>query len=52
MSEREKPISGPVEEASGEAPSSTPEYAPAPLWLPVLLVLAMALIIGYGVIVR
>ena len=42
----------PDADPSQDGRHSTPQYEPAPLWLPVLLLLAMALVVGYAVIVK
>lgn len=52
MSEQNLPSAESAADPSHEAPRSSPQYEPAPLWLPVLLLLAMALVIGYSVIVK
>ena len=51
MSEQPTPPARPAEDPSQER-YSAPQYEPAPLWLPVLLLLAMALVVGYAVIVK
>ena len=52
MSEQQMPQARPTEDPSQESRYSAPQYEPAPLWLPVLLLLAMALVVGYAVIVK
>lgn len=52
MSEQQKPLARPADDPSQDARYSAPQYEPAPLWLPVLLLLAMALVVGYAVIVK
>lgn len=52
MPEQQTPHARPSDEPSQDTRYSAPQYEPAPLWLPVLLLLAMALVVGYAVIVK
>jgi hypothetical protein len=52
MSEQQTSHARRTEDPSQDARYSAPQYEPAPLWLPVLLLLAMALVVGYAVIVK